>query len=179
MSRIGKQPITVPSGVEVTIDGSAIRVKGPKGQLEHRIVGDIAVERDGDSLSVTRADDSRSNRSLHGLQRSLIANMVVGVSDGFVKELEIVGVGYRAQAQGSNAIELAVGYSHPVRFDAPEGITFEVPQPTRIVVRGHDKQLVGQVAADIRKIRKPEPYKGKGIRYANEYIRRKAGKSAK
>ncbi len=179
MSRIGKQPITVPSGVEVTIDGPAVRVKGPKGQLEHRIVGDITVARDGDALSVTRADDSRSNRSLHGLQRSLIANMVVGVSDGFAKELEIVGVGYRAQAQGSNAIELAVGYSHPVRVDAPEGITFEVPQPTRIVVRGHDKQLVGQVAADIRKIRKPEPYKGKGIRYANEYIRRKAGKSAK
>jgi large subunit ribosomal protein L6 len=162
MSRIGKQPISVPSGVEVTIDGSAVRVKGPKGQLEHRIVGDIAVERDGDALSVTRRDDSRSNRSLHGLQRSLIANMVVGVSDGFVKELE-----------------LAVGYSHPVRFEAPEGITFEVPQPTRVIVRGHDKQLVGQVAADIRKIRKPEPYKGKGIRYANEYIRRKAGKSAK
>jgi large subunit ribosomal protein L6 len=179
MSRIGKQPITVPSGVEVTIDGSEVRVKGPKGQLEHRIVGDIAVERDGDALNVTRRDDSRSNRSLHGLQRSLIANMVVGVSDGFAKELEIVGVGYRAQAQGPNAIELAVGYSHPVRFDAPDGITFEVPQPTRIVVRGHDKQLVGQVAADIRKIRKPEPYKGKGIRYANEYIRRKAGKSAK
>jgi large subunit ribosomal protein L6 len=179
MSRIGKQPITVPSGVEVTIDGAAVRVKGPKGQLEHRIVGDISVERDGDALNVTRRDDSRSNRSLHGLQRSLIANMVVGVSDGFAKELEIVGVGYRAAAQGSNAIELAVGYSHPVRFEAPEGITFEVPQPTRIVVRGHDKQLVGQVAADIRKVRKPEPYKGKGIRYANEYIRRKAGKSAK
>jgi large subunit ribosomal protein L6 len=179
MSRIGKQPITVPSGVEVTIDGGAVRVKGPKGQLEHRLVGDIAVARDGDALNVTRRDDSRSNRSLHGLQRSLIANMVVGVSDGFAKELEIVGVGYRAQAQGPNAIELAVGFSHPVRFEAPEGITFEVPQPTRIVVRGHDKQLVGQVAADIRKIRKPEPYKGKGIRYANEHIRRKAGKSAK
>jgi len=179
MSRIGKQPISVPSGVEVTIDNGAVRVKGPKGQLEHQLVGDITVERDGDALSVTRGDDSRSNRSLHGLQRSLIANMVVGVSDGFAKELEIVGVGYRAQAQGSNAIELAVGFSHPVRFDAPEGITFEVPQPTRVVVRGHDKQLVGQVAADIRKIRKPEPYKGKGIRYANEYIRRKAGKSAK
>jgi large subunit ribosomal protein L6 len=179
MSRIGKQPITVPSGVEVTIDGGAVRVKGPKGQLEHQLVGDVAVARDGDALNVTRADDSRSNRSLHGLQRSLIANMVIGVSDGFAKELEIVGVGYRAQAQGPNAIELAVGFSHPVRVDAPEGITFEVPAPTRLVVRGHDKQLVGQVAADIRKIRKPEPYKGKGIRYANEHIRRKAGKSAK
>jgi len=179
MSRIGKQAITVPSGVEVSIDGTAVRVKGPKGQLEHRLVGDIAIERDGDALNVSRADDSRSNRSLHGLQRTLIANMVIGVSDGFSKELEIVGVGYRAAAQGPNAIELSVGYSHTVKFDAPEGVTFEVPQPTRIVVRGHDKQLVGQVAADIRKIRKPEPYKGKGIRYAGEHIRRKAGKSAK
>jgi large subunit ribosomal protein L6 len=179
MSRIGKQAITVPSGVEVTIDGTAVRVKGPKGQLEHQLVGDIAIERDGDALNVSRADDSRSNRSLHGLQRTLIANMVIGVSDGFSKELEIVGVGYRAAAQGPNAIELSVGYSHTVKVDAPEGVTFEVPQPTRIVVRGHDKQLVGQVAADIRKIRKPEPYKGKGIRYAGEHIRRKAGKSAK
>jgi large subunit ribosomal protein L6 len=179
MSRIGKQAINVPSGVEVTIDGTAVRVKGPKGQLEHRLVGDIAIDRDGDALNVSRADDSRSNRSLHGLQRTLIANMVIGVSDGFSKELEIVGVGYRAAAQGPNAIELSVGYSHTVKFDAPEGVTFEVPQPTRIVVRGHDKQLVGQVAADIRKVRKPEPYKGKGIRYAGEHIRRKAGKSAK
>ncbi|GIU85631.1 MAG: 50S ribosomal protein L6 [Acidimicrobiia bacterium] len=179
MSRIGKQPITVPSGVDVTVDGARVTVKGPKGTLEHEIVGDITVERDGDTLLVKRADDSRANRSLHGLQRSLIANMVVGVSEGFAKELEIVGVGYRAQAQGPNAIELALGFSHPVRFDAPEGITFEVPQPTRIVVRGSDKQLVGQVAADIRKIRKPEPYKGKGIRYAGERVLRKAGKSAK
>jgi large subunit ribosomal protein L6 len=179
MSRIGKQPITVPSGVEVTIDGVDVRVKGPKGQLEHRLVGDVEVARDGDALNLTRADDTRSNRSLHGLQRTLIANMVIGVSDGFSKELEIVGVGYRAQAQGANAIELSVGFSHTVRVDAPAGVTFEVPQPTRIVVRGHDKQLVGQVAADIRKIRKPEPYKGKGIRYAGEHIRRKAGKSAK
>ncbi len=179
MSRIGKQPISVPSGVEVIIDGAAVRVKGPKGQLEHRLVGDVSIARDGDVLNVSRADDTRSNRSLHGLQRTLIANMVVGVSDGFSKELEIVGVGYRAAAQGPNAIELSVGFSHTVRFDAPEGVTFEVPQPTRITVRGHDKQLVGQVAADIRKIRKPEPYKGKGIRYAGEHIRRKAGKSAK
>jgi large subunit ribosomal protein L6 len=179
MSRIGKQPITVPSGVDVTIDGDAVRVKGPKGQLEYHLVGDVQVARDGDALNLTRTDDTRSNRSLHGLQRTLIANMVIGVSDGFSKELEIVGVGYRAAAQGPNAIELSVGYSHTVKFDAPEGVTFEVPQPTRIVVRGHDKQLVGQVAADIRKIRKPEPYKGKGIRYAGEHIRRKAGKSAK
>jgi large subunit ribosomal protein L6 len=179
MSRIGKVPIAVPSGVEVTIDGATVRVKGPKGQLEHEIVGDVAVAREGDELVVTRADDTRANRSLHGLQRTLIANMVTGVSDGFAKELEIVGVGYRAQAQGPSAIELAVGFSHPVRVQAPEGITFEVPQPTRIVVRGHDKQLVGQVAADIRKIRKPEPYKGKGIRYVGERVQRKAGKSAK
>jgi len=179
MSRIGKQPITVPNGVDVTIDGVAVRVKGPKGQLEYRLVGDVSIERDGDALNVSRSDDTRSNRSLHGLQRTLIANMVIGVSDGFSKELDIVGVGYRAAAQGPNAIELSVGYSHTVRFDAPAGVTFEVPQPTRIVVRGHDKQLVGQVAADIRKIRKPEPYKGKGIRYAGEHIRRKAGKSAK
>jgi large subunit ribosomal protein L6 len=179
MSRIGKQPITVPGGVDVTIDGPAVRVKGPKGQLEYRMVGDVVVEREGDALNVSRADDSRSNRSLHGLQRTLIANMLIGVSDGFSKELDIVGVGYRAAAQGPNAIELSVGYSHTVKFDAPEGITFEVPAPTRIVVRGHDKQLVGQVAADIRKVRKPEPYKGKGIRYVGEHIRRKAGKSAK
>jgi large subunit ribosomal protein L6 len=179
MSRIGKQVITVPSGVDVTIDGPAVRVKGPKGQLEHRLVGDIAIERDGESLSVSRADDSRSNRSLHGLQRTLIANMIIGVSDGFAKELDIVGVGYRAAAQGPNAIELSVGYSHTVKVAAPEGVTFEVPAPTRIVVRGFDKQLVGQVAADIRKIRKPEPYKGKGIRYVGEHVRRKAGKSAK
>ena len=179
MSRIGKQVITVPSGVEVTIDGTDVRVKGPKGQLQYRLVGDVAIERDGDELNVSRADDTRSNRSLHGLQRTLIANMVIGVSDGFAKELEIVGVGYRAAAQGPTAIELSVGYSHTVKFDAPEGITFEVPAPTRIIVRGYDKQLVGQVAADIRKVRKPEPYKGKGIRYVGEHIRRKAGKSAK
>jgi large subunit ribosomal protein L6 len=179
MSRIGKVPITVPGGVDVTIDGSTVRVKGPKGQLEHTLVGDVKVERDGDVLHVTRADDARQNRSLHGLQRTLIANMVTGVSEGFAKELEIVGVGYRAQAQGSNAIELALGFSHPVRVQAPEGVSFEVPQPTRIIVRGHDKQLVGQVAADIRKIRKPEPYKGKGVRYLGERIQRKAGKSAK
>src|SRR6478672_10463447 len=179
MSRIGKQPITVPSGVEVTINGTSVRVKGPKGELDHEIVGDVSIERDGDTLNVSRADDARTNRSLHGLQRTLIANMVTGVSEGFAKELEIVGVGYRAVAQGTDAIELAVGFSHSVRVKAPEGVTFEVPQPTRIVVRGFDKQLVGQVAADIRKIRKPEPYKGKGIRYSGERVQRKAGKSAK
>jgi large subunit ribosomal protein L6 len=179
MSRIGQQPITIPSGVDVTIDGARVAVKGPKGELEHTLVGGVSVSRSDDELSVARVDDSRSNRSLHGLQRSLIANMVTGVSDGFVKELEIVGVGYRAQAQGPEKIEIAVGYSHPVHVQAPAGVTFEVPQPTRIVVRGFDKQLVGQVAADIRKLRKPEPYKGKGIRYAGERVQRKAGKSAK
>jgi large subunit ribosomal protein L6 len=179
MSRIGQQPITIPSGVEVKIDGARVAVKGPKGELSHTIVGGVSVSRADDVLTVERVDDSRENRSLHGLQRSLLANMVTGVSDGFAKELEIVGVGYRAQAQGPEKIEIAVGYSHPVYVQAPAGVTFEVPQPTRIVVRGFDKQLVGQVAADIRKLRKPEPYKGKGIRYAGERVQRKAGKSAK
>jgi large subunit ribosomal protein L6 len=179
MSRIGKQPITVPSGVDVTIAGAHVTVKGPKGQLEHEIVGGVTVERDGDDLVVSRPDDSRTSRAMHGLQRTLISNMVEGVSEGFAKELEIVGVGYRAQAQGSDGIELALGFSHPVRVKAPAGVTFEVPQPTRVVIRGFDKQLVGQVAADIRKIRKPEPYKGKGVRYLGEHIVRKAGKSAK
>ena len=179
MSRIGKQPISIPSGVDVMIVDDRVTVKGPKGTLEQTIVGDVKVERDGDAIVVTRADDARQNRSLHGLARSLINNMVVGVSEGFSKELEIVGVGYRAQAAGSDALELQLGFSHPVRFKAPEGVTFEVPSPTRITVRWYDKQTVGQVAADIRKIRKPEPYKGKGIRYAGERIIRKAGKSAK
>ena len=179
MSRIGMQPITIPSGVDVTIDGARVAVKGPKGELEHTLVGGVSVSRNEDELNVERVDDTRENRSLHGLQRSLIANMVTGVSEGFAKELEIVGVGYRAQAQGPEKIEIAVGFSHPVHVQAPAGVTFEVPQPTRIVVRGFDKQLVGQVAADIRKLRKPEPYKGKGIRYAGERVQRKAGKSAK
>ena len=179
MSRIGKQPITIPSGVEVTIQGQRVAVKGPKGELDHTLVGGVSVTRADDTLVVERVDDSRGNRSLHGLQRTLIANMVTGVSEGFAKELEIVGVGYRAQSQGPDKLEIAVGYSHPVHVQAPAGITFEVPQPTRITVRGFDKQLVGQVAADIRKLRKPEPYKGKGIRYAGERVQRKAGKSAK
>jgi large subunit ribosomal protein L6 len=179
MSRIGQQPITIPNGVDVTIDGGRVAVKGPKGQLDYTLVGGVSVSRNDDGLLVERVDDTRSNRSLHGLQRTLIANMVTGVSEGFVKELEIVGVGYRAQAQGPNKIEVLVGFSHPVYVEAPEGVTFEVPQPTRITVRGYDKQLVGQVAADIRKLRKPEPYKGKGIRYAGERVLRKAGKSAK
>ncbi len=179
MSRIGKKPITIPSGVEVTIAGSHVTVKGPKGTLEHDAPESITVSRDGDELLVTRPDDEREHRALHGLTRSLVANMVTGVSDGFVRELEIVGVGYRAAASGPRHLDLQLGFSHPVTVDAPEGVEFEVPSPTRITVRGYDKQLVGQVAADIRKIRKPEPYKGKGIRYADERVLRKAGKSAK
>jgi large subunit ribosomal protein L6 len=179
MSRIGKMPIPVPSGVEVTISGNHVTVKGPKGQLSHDAPESMTVAREGDDLVVTRPDDERENRALHGLTRSLVANMVTGVSEGFVRELEIVGVGYRAAASGPRRLEIQAGYSHPVFVDAPDGIEFEVPAPTRITVRGFDKQLVGQVAADIRKIRKPEPYKGKGIRYVDEQVRRKAGKSAK
>jgi large subunit ribosomal protein L6 len=180
MSRIGRSPIPVPSGVSVAVGtDSTVTVKGPQGELARTVPSAITIRQDGDVLVVERPDDQRQNRALHGLTRSLVANMVDGVTNGFSKELEIVGVGYRAAAQGPSAIELSVGYSHTVKFDAPDGVTFEVPQPTRIVVRGYDKQLVGQVAADIRKVRKPEPYKGKGIRYAGEHIRRKAGKSAK
>ena len=179
MSRIGKNPIPVPSGVEVSIVDRHVTVKGSQGTLERDIPGDIQITQEDANLVVTRPDDTRTNRALHGLTRSLVNNMVLGVSTGFVKELDIVGVGYRATAQGTNKIELALGFSHPVHVDAPAGITFEVPQPTRIVVKGIDKELVGQVAANIRKIRKPEPYKGKGVRYVNEVVRRKAGKAAK
>jgi large subunit ribosomal protein L6 len=179
MSRIGRKPIPIPSGVEVTLDGTRVVVKGPKGTLQRDLVPDISVTREGDEILVTRPTDQREHRALHGLTRSLVNNMVVGVSEGYVKELQIVGVGYRATAQGPNKIELALGFSHPVHVDAPEGITFEVPSPTTISVRGFDKELVGQVAANIRKIRKPEPYKGKGVRYAGERILRKAGKAGK
>ena len=179
MSRIGKQPIAVPSGVDVTIDGQHVAVKGPRGELALEVAGAITVQREGEELVVTRPDDARQNRALHGLTRTLVQNMVTGVSDGFVKELEIVGVGYRAAASGPERLELQLGFSHPVVVDAPAGITFEVPVPTRIAVRGFDKQQVGQVAADIRKLRKPEPYKGKGVRYVGERVLRKAGKSAK
>jgi large subunit ribosomal protein L6 len=179
MSRIGKQPITVPSGVEVTITGAHIRVKGPKGQLEWDTPEDIRVAQEDGSLVVTRPSDERRHRSLHGLTRTLVANMVTGVSEGFTRELEIVGVGYRAAAPSPNRLEMALGFSHPVNVDAPDGIAFATPAPTRIQITGIDKQLVGQVAANIRKIRKPEPYKGKGIRYAGEVVRRKAGKAAK
>jgi large subunit ribosomal protein L6 len=179
MSRVGQQPIPIPSGVEVTIDGRHVTVKGPKGTLEHDAPPSITVAREGETLVVTRPDDERENRALHGLTRSLVSNMVVGVSDGFSKDLEIVGVGYRVQARGDSRLDLQIGFSRAVAFEAPEGITFEVASPTRITVRGVDKQLVGQVAADLRKIRKPEPYKGKGIRYVDERVLRKAGKSAK
>ena len=179
MSRIGKNPITVPSGVEVSIVDRRITVKGAQGTLERDLPGEIQVAQEDGTLLVTRPNDERQNRALHGLTRSLVNNMVVGVSAGFVKELDIVGVGYRATAQGPDKIELALGFSHPVHVDAPAGITFEVPAPTKIVVKGIDKELVGQVAANIRKIRKPEPYKGKGVRYAGEVVRRKAGKAAK
>jgi large subunit ribosomal protein L6 len=179
VSRIGKAPITVPSGVDVTIAGADLTVKGPKGQLERTLPGAITVRQDGDVLLVERPDDERQNRALHGLVRSLVNNMVIGVTQGFTKELEIVGVGYRANAQSPSSMVLALGFSHPVNITAPEGITFEVPQPTRIVVSGIDKEKVGQVAADIRAWRKPEPYKGKGVRYAGEVVRRKAGKTGK
>ena len=179
MSRIGKKPIPVPAGVDVTIDGSRVAVKGPKGALELKAPEDIVVAREGDEVLVSRPDDERRHRALHGLTRSLVSNMVVGVSEGFTRDLEIVGVGYRAVAQGPDRLELQLGFSHPVPVQAPDGVTFDVPAPNRITVKGIDKQLVGQVAADIRKLRKPEPYKGKGIRYADERVLRKAGKSAK
>jgi large subunit ribosomal protein L6 len=179
MSRIGKAPIAVPDGVDVAIIDGTVRVKGPRGELSRPIPGAITVRQDGDTLVVERPDDERESRSLHGLTRSLVNNMVVGVTSGFQKELEIVGVGYRAESHGTGALRLALGYSHPVVVDAPEGITFEVPVPTRVIVRGIDKEAVGQVAADIRAIRKPEPYKGKGVRYAGERILRKAGKAGK
>ena len=177
MSRIGKQPISVPEGVTVAIEPGVVRVNGPKGELTERIHRDISVEREGEELLVKRPTDRGEHRALHGLTRSLVANMVEGVTNGYVKTLEIQGVGYRAQARGRD-LELALGYSHPVSIKAPEGIDFEVPQPTRVVVRGISKQLVGEVAANIRKQRPPEPYKGKGIRYEGEYVARKVGKRA-
>jgi large subunit ribosomal protein L6 len=179
MSRIGRSPISVPSGVDVTIDDRHVTVKGPKGQLELDVPGEITIRRDADELLVERPDDQRHNRAMHGLARSLVNNMVVGVTDGYRKDLDIVGVGYRAVATSPTKLELALGFSHPVRVDAPDGISFEVSAPTTIGVIGIDKELVGQVAADIRAIRKPEPYKGKGVRYRDEHVVRKAGKTAK
>jgi len=178
MSRIGKQPIAVPQGVEVSVEGSRVSVKGPRGSLELTVHPDMRIVLDDGSVRVERPSDERLHRSLHGLTRTLVANMVEGVVNGYEKRLEIVGVGYRATLKGQD-LELALGFSHPVPFPAPDGIEFEVPAPTRIVVRGIDKQLVGEVAAEIRKIRKPEPYKGKGVRYQGEVVRRKAGKAGK
>ena len=178
MSRIGKLPIEVPSGVEVTVEGTLATVKGPKGTLAQTIPTSISVRQEGNQLVVERPDDEREHRSLHGLVRSLVANMVEGVTNGYEKQLEIQGVGYRVQAQGSDLV-FSLGYSHQIPVKAPEGITFEVTSPTRFSVRGIDKQQVGQVAADIRRLRKPDPYKGKGVRYAGEVVRRKAGKTAK
>ena len=179
MSRIGRTPIEVPSGVDITVAGQHVEVKGPKGTLTRDLPEPITIRREDGQLLVERPDDERANRALHGLARSLVANMVTGVTTGFTKELEIVGVGYRATAAGPGRVDLALGFSHPVWVEAPDGITFEVPAPTRIVVSGIDKEAVGQVAANIRKIRKPEPYKGKGVRYAGERVLRKAGKAAK
>jgi large subunit ribosomal protein L6 len=180
MSRIGKLPITVPTGVDVTIDGQTVVVKGPKGTLSETIREPISVTKaDDGTLEVKRPNDERESRSLHGLSRTLISNMVVGVTDGYEKKLEIVGVGYRVVPKGPTQLEFSLGYSHQITFDAPDGVTFTVEAPTRFAVQGIDKQAVGQVAANIRKLRKPEPYKGKGIRYAGEQIRRKVGKAGK
>jgi large subunit ribosomal protein L6 len=179
MSRIGRSPIPLPSGVDVSVADRHVTVRGPRGSLQRDLPGMITARQEDSTLLVERPDDERANRALHGLTRSLLNNMVLGVTNGFSKDLEIVGVGYRAIARGPGQLELALGFSHPVVVEAPEGITFEVPAPTRISVKGIDKELVGQVAANIRKIRKPEPYKGKGVRYAGERVLRKAGKAAK
>jgi large subunit ribosomal protein L6 len=177
MSRIGKQPIPIPDGVTVSIDPGRVRVNGPKGELEERVAAEISVEQDDGQVIVKRPTDRGEHRALHGLARSLIANMVQGVTEGFEKRLQIQGVGYRAALRGRD-VELTVGFSHPVSISAPDGIEFEVPQPTQVIVRGISKQAVGEVAARIRKVRPPEPYKGKGIRYEDEYVARKVGKRA-
>lgn len=179
MSRIGKTPIEIKSGIEISISESTVEVKGPKGSLTQEIPEGISLEKHDEVLIVSRSNDLRETKALHGLIRSLINNMVIGVTEGYQKELQLVGVGYRAQAKGKNALELQLGFSHPVNFSAPEGIEFNVPSQTEINISGIDKQVVGQVAADIRALKKPEPYKGKGIRYVGERIIRKAGKTAK
>ncbi|MGI8879495.1 MAG: 50S ribosomal protein L6 [Jatrophihabitans sp.] len=178
MSRIGKLPVTLPSGVDVSIDGQLVVVKGPKGTLEHTVAEPITVSQADGTLEVQRPDDERESKALHGLSRTLINNMVVGVTDGYRKSLEIVGTGYRVQARGGD-LEFALGFSHPVIIKAPKGISFTVESPTRFAVAGIDKQQVGEVAANIRKLRKPDPYKGKGVRYQGEVVRRKAGKTGK
>ncbi|AQX16581.1 MULTISPECIES: 50S ribosomal protein L6 [Tessaracoccus] len=180
MSRIGRLPIAIPSGVDVALDGRKVDVKGPKGSLTLTVAEPISIEKnEAGQLEVSRPNDERESRSLHGLTRTLVNNMIVGVTEGYVKKLEIVGVGYRVIAKGPQQLEFALGFSHPVIIDAPEGITFTVETPTRFSVQGIDKQLVGETAANIRKLRKPEPYKGKGVRYAGEHVRRKAGKAGK
>ena len=179
MSRIGKLPVPVPSGVDVAIEGPVVTVKGPKGTLTHTVAAPIVVEKNEGILDVRRPDDDRISRSLHGLTRTLVHNMVVGVTDGYEKRLEIVGVGYRVLSKGPTQLEFQLGYSHTIVFNAPEGITFAVESPTKLGVVGIDKQLVGEVAANIRKLRKPEPYKGKGVRYSGEHVRRKVGKAGK
>jgi large subunit ribosomal protein L6 len=178
MSRIGRLPVSIPSGVDVTIDGQTVKVKGPKGELSHEVAAPITVDKGENGIEVSRPDDERNSRSLHGLTRTLINNMVLGVTEGYEKKLEIHGTGYRVQARGSN-LEFALGYSHPITVEPPAGITFAVENQTRFSVQGIDKQLVGEVAANIRKLRKPDPYKAKGIRYAGEHIRRKVGKAGK
>ncbi len=179
MSRIGRTPITVPANVELHVANGVVTVKGPNGTMTRNIPDGITLVRDGDVLTVDRLNDETSYRSLHGLTRTLVSNMVVGVTDGWTRELEIIGVGYRAAAGGPGVLDLALGFSHPVKFTAPTGVTFEVPAPTRVIIKGPDKEVVGQVAASIRKLRKPEPYKGKGVRYLGERVLRKAGKAAK
>lgn len=180
MSRIGRMPISIPSGVEVTLDGQNVSVKGPKGQLTHTVPEPIRIEKNDEGLlEVFRPNDERESRSLHGLTRTLVNNMVIGVTEGYTRQLEIVGVGYRVISKGPTQLEFALGFSHPVVVDAPEGVTFAVESPTKFSVSGIDKQVVGEVAANIRKIRKPEPYKGKGVRYAGEHVRRKVGKAGK
>ena len=179
MSRIGKLPVPVPAGVDITVEESTVTVKGPKGVLSHSVAAPITVDRGEGVLEVKRPDDERQSRALHGLTRTLINNMVVGVTEGYEKKLEIVGVGYRVLSKGPTQLEFQLGYSHPITFNAPDGITFTVEGPTKVGVQGIDKQLVGEVAANIRKLRKPEPYKGKGVRYEGEHIRRKVGKAGK
>jgi large subunit ribosomal protein L6 len=178
MSRIGKQPVEIPSGVDVVVDGQRVAVTGPRGSLEQTFHPEVRITKDDGTIVLERTAEDGFHRGLHGLTRTLIANMVVGVTQGYEKRLEVVGVGYRAVLKGSD-LELALGFSHPVHVQAPKGIEFEVPTPTRITIRGIDKQLVGEVAANIRKVRKPEPYKGKGVRYEGEFVRKKAGKAAK